>query len=74
MNRLTAPLASRIPTAVQDRAITTQRPSQPFLGPQPPTDDGPANLLDSGPLYAGMNVARITDIRPAAELVKTLTP
>jgi NAD(P)H-dependent flavin oxidoreductase YrpB (nitropropane dioxygenase family) len=74
MNRLTAPLASRIPTSVQDRAITTQRPSQPFLGPQPPTDDGPANLLDSGPLYAGINVARITDIRPAAELVKTLTP
>jgi NAD(P)H-dependent flavin oxidoreductase YrpB (nitropropane dioxygenase family) len=73
-NRLTAPLASRIPTAMQDRAITTQRPSQPFLGPQPPTDDGPANLLDAGPLYAGMNVARINDIRPAAELVKTLTP
>jgi NAD(P)H-dependent flavin oxidoreductase YrpB (nitropropane dioxygenase family) len=73
-NRLIAPLASRIPTAVQDRAITTQRPSQPFLGPQPPTDDGPANLVDSGPLYAGMNVALITDIRPAAELVGTLTP
>ncbi len=73
-NRLTAPLASRIPTALQDRAIGTQRSSQPFLGPQPPTDDGPANLLDSGPLYAGTNVARITDIRPAAELVRTLTP
>ncbi len=73
-NRITAPLASRIPTAVQDRAITTQRPSQPFLGPQPPTDDGPTNLIDSGPLYAGMNVARVTDIRPAAELVRTLTP
>jgi nitronate monooxygenase len=73
-NHLTAPLASRIPAAVQDRAITSQRPSQPFLGPQPPTDDGPANLLDSGPLYAGMSVARATDIRPAAELVKALTP
>jgi NAD(P)H-dependent flavin oxidoreductase YrpB (nitropropane dioxygenase family) len=73
-NRVTAPLASRIPTTVQDRAVTSQRPSQPFLGPQPPTDDGPANLLDSGPLYAGMSVARITDIRPAAELVDTLTP
>jgi nitronate monooxygenase len=73
-NRLTAPLASRIPTAVQDRAITTQGPSHPFLGPQPPTDDGPANLLDSGPLYAGMSVARVTDIRPAADLVKALTP
>jgi NAD(P)H-dependent flavin oxidoreductase YrpB (nitropropane dioxygenase family) len=73
-NRLTAPLAKRIPAAVQDRAVRTQRPSQPFLGPQPPADDGPANLLDAGPLYAGMNVTQITDIRPAAELVKTLTP
>ena len=73
-NRLTAPLAHRIPTAVQARAIRTQRPSQPLLAPEPPTDDGPANLLDSGPLYAGINVARITDIRPAAELVKALTP
>lgn len=73
-NRLTAPLARRVPSAVQDRAITTQRPSQPFLGPQPPTDDGPANLLDSGPLYAGGSVAEIADIRPAAELVKALTP
>jgi nitronate monooxygenase len=73
-NRLAAPLASRIPTALQNRAITSQRPSQPFLGPQPPTDDGPANLVDSGPLYAGMSVARLTDIRPAADLVKTLTP
>lgn len=73
-NRLTAPLASRIPTGVQARAITAQRPSQPLLGPQPPTDDGPANLLDSGPLYAGLNVTRVTDVRPAAELVKALTP
>lgn len=73
-NRLAAPLAARIPDAMQRRAAKTQRPSQPFLGPQPPTDDGPLNLLDSGPLYAGVNVGRITDVRPAAELVKTLTP
>jgi NAD(P)H-dependent flavin oxidoreductase YrpB (nitropropane dioxygenase family) len=73
-NRVTAPLASRIPSAVQDRAIKHQRPSQPFLGPQPPTDEGPTSLLDSGPLYAGMNVAGVTDIRPAAELVGRLTP
>jgi NAD(P)H-dependent flavin oxidoreductase YrpB (nitropropane dioxygenase family) len=73
-NRLTAPVVNRIPMAVQARAIKTQRPSQPFLGPQPPTADGPINLLDSGPLYAGANVTRLTDIRPAAELVKTLTP
>jgi nitronate monooxygenase len=73
-NRITAPLARRIPAGVQDRATMRQRPSQPFLGPQPPTTDGPANLLDSGPLYAGANVGRITDIQPAAELVKALTP
>jgi NAD(P)H-dependent flavin oxidoreductase YrpB (nitropropane dioxygenase family) len=73
-NHLTAPLASRIPTALQDRAIASQRPSQPFLGPQPPTDDGPPNLVVSGPLYAGVNVSRLSDIRPAAELVKALTP
>lgn len=73
-NRLTAPLASRLPMAMQARVIKSERPSQPFLGPQPPTDDGPLNLLDSGPLYAGANVARIIDIRSAAELVKALTP
>jgi len=73
-NHVIAPFVSRIPSSLQARAITGQRPSQPLLGPQPPTDDGPANLVDSGPLYAGINVARITDIRPAAELVKALTP
>ena len=73
-NRLASPLANRIPAAVQERAIRTQRRSQPFLGPQPPTDDGPVNLVDSGPLYAGTSVARISDIRPAGELVKALTP
>lgn len=73
-NRISAPVASRLPAAMQDRAIATQRAAQPFLGPQPPTDDGPANLLSSGPLYAGMNVGRVDHIRPAAELVRALTP
>src|SRR5207245_8725442 len=41
-NRLTHRLAHRIPTATHVRAINTQRPSRPFLGPQPPADDGPA--------------------------------
>jgi nitronate monooxygenase len=73
-NRLTAPLARRTPSALQDRASTSHRASPPFLGPRPPTDDGPTSLLDSGPLYAGVGVARIGDIRPAADLVKALTP
>jgi NAD(P)H-dependent flavin oxidoreductase YrpB (nitropropane dioxygenase family) len=73
-NRLTEPLAARIPVAVQDRALTGQRSAQPFLAPQPPADDGPANLVDAGPLYAGANVCAITELCPAAELVTQLTP
>ncbi len=73
-NRVTASLAGRLPAGLAARALRTQRPSRPFLGPQPPTDDGPESLLDAGPLYAGMHVGRITDIRPAADLVRALTP
>jgi nitronate monooxygenase len=73
-NRLTAPLARRIPSGLQERLIRSQRAAQPLLGPQPPTDDGPASLLDWGPMYAGASVARIGDIRPAADLVKALAP
>jgi nitronate monooxygenase len=72
--RLTAPLARRIPPALRDRAIAAQRPGQPLLGPQPPTEGGPEGLVDSGPLYAGTGVARITDVRPAAEIVRAMTP
>lgn len=73
-NRLAAPAVNRIPPAAQARAIAAQRANRPFLGPQPATDHGPANLVDAGPLYAGANVALITEIRPAAELVSALTP
>jgi nitronate monooxygenase len=48
--------------------------SQPFLGPQPPTAGGPHNLVDSGLPYAGAHVGRIANVRPAAELVRALTP
>lgn len=73
-NRLTRPLAARIPASVQARAVQRQRATQPFLGPQPPADDGPAGLVDSGPLYAGETVRRISSIAPAANLVAELTP
>src|SRR3954447_20697332 len=66
--------ADVVVTAMQERTAKIQRPAQPFLGPQPPTIDGADNLVDSGPLYAGANVGRIEDIRPAAELVRTLAP
>jgi nitronate monooxygenase len=52
----------------------TDRPGDEPRSPVPATDDGPADLVDDGPLYAGANVGRIGDIRPAAELVAALTP
>ena len=73
-NRLTAPLVMRVPEAIQDRALAFQRPSFPFLGPVMALDDGPRSLLHSGPLYAGTGVTRISEVRPAAQIVGDLTP
>jgi nitronate monooxygenase len=69
LNRLTAPLARQLPPLDPGRF---QRPDRPLLSPQPPTDDGPPSLLDSGPLYAGETAGRIHDVRPAADLVREL--
>jgi nitronate monooxygenase len=74
INRLASPLMRRVPEGLQDRGLAIQRPSLPFLGPPMALDDGPASLVDSGPLYAGANVTRISDILPAAQVVSDLTP
>jgi nitronate monooxygenase len=74
LNRLTAPGARYLPQGVQGRIARAQRPGSRLLSPLGPADDGPANLLDAGPLYAGETVARITDVKPAAELVRALAP
>jgi nitronate monooxygenase len=73
-NRLASPLVLRVPEGLQDRGLAIQRPSLPFLGPPMALDDGPAGLVDSGPLYAGANVTRISEILPAARVVSDLTP
>ncbi len=73
-NRLASPLVMRVPEALQDRGLQVQRPALPFLGPPMALDDGPASLVDSGPLYAGANVTRISEILPAAQVVNDLTP
>jgi len=73
-NRLLAPGARYVPIGLQVRMARAQRPDSRLLSPQGPTDDGPANLLDAGPLYAGETVARIDEVKPAAELVRSLTP
>ena len=73
-NRLLAPGARYIPGALQARMIRAQRPGSRLLTPAGPTDDGPETLVDAGPLYAGETVARITEVRPAADLVRALAP
>jgi nitronate monooxygenase len=74
LNRLSAPGARFTPASIQRRLIRAQRPTSRMLTPQGPTDDGPETLLDAGPLYAGETVARIGEVRPAAEIVSALTP
>jgi nitronate monooxygenase len=74
VNRLMAPGARFVPAAAQLRLARAQRPGSRLLTPLGPTDDGPENLLDAGPLYAGETVARIDAISPAAKLVAGLTP
>lgn len=74
LNRLTAPGARYMPDSLQARIARAQHPNSRLLSPLGPTDDGPPNLIDAGPLYAGESVARIDDVRPAAELTRALAP
>ena len=74
LNRLLAPGARYAPDALQARMINAQRPGGRVLTPAAPTNDGPPTLLDAGALYAGETVGRITDVRPAADLVRALVP
>lgn len=73
-HRATAPAFSRVPVPMQFRLAATQKPSRPMFGPAAATVDGPPNLIDAGPLYAGECIDRIADIRPAGELVRELAP
>jgi hypothetical protein len=73
LNRLTAPVASRTPDALQARLLSRQTAGFPLLSPMAVTADLPSRLLDSAPLYAGETVARIHDIRPASDVVIELS-
>ena len=74
LNRLSAPAARFLSAATQLRLAKTQRPDSRLLTPIGATDDGPDNLIEAGPLYAGETVARIDEIRPAAGIVAALAP
>lgn len=76
INRATAPVLSHGPASVQFRLAgqlaSTQRPALPFFGPGPPVVGGPQTLIEAGPLYAGESIKRISDVRPAADIVRAL--
>lgn len=72
IHKLTSVGASNVPTGMQLRLAASQRPGLPLFGPAAATANGPASLVDAGPLYAGMCIERIDDIRPAGELVRDL--
>jgi nitronate monooxygenase len=74
LHRVFAAAARYAPIAVQEKVGAAQKPDSRLLGPIAPTDDRPASLLDAGALYAGETVARISDLRPAGELVRALAP
>jgi nitronate monooxygenase len=74
LNRLSATGARYTPGPLQRRLVLAQRPNGRLLTPQAPTDDGPINLIDAGPLYAGETIARVDDVLPAAEIARELTP
>jgi len=73
LNRLLAPGARHTPPSLRLRMMRGQRPGSRLLTPAGPTDDGPATLVEAGALYAGETVARIDQIRPAADLVRELS-
>lgn len=72
LNHLLVPGIRYAPQSLQQRMIRAQRPGSRLLTPAGPTDDGPATLVEAGALYAGETVARIDEVRPAAELVREL--
>ncbi|MGI8556937.1 MAG: NAD(P)H-dependent flavin oxidoreductase [Solirubrobacteraceae bacterium] len=72
LHRATAPALSRVPLSLQLRLAATQTPDRPIFGPIAATVDGPLNLIEAGPLYAGECIGRINDIRPAAGIVRDL--
>jgi nitronate monooxygenase len=72
VQQLSAPIGSRLPMSVGDRLARNARLAVPLYGPAAPLASWPEHLLDTAPLYAGESVARITDIRPAGDLVAML--
>jgi len=72
LNRLSAPLASRLPVSVVNRVTAAQRPGLPLFGPAAPLAGAEASSADAAPLYAGECVARIAEVGAAGALTRRL--
>jgi NAD(P)H-dependent flavin oxidoreductase YrpB (nitropropane dioxygenase family) len=76
INRTTTPVFSRGPASAQFRLglrmSSMQKPTRPLLGPSAALAGGSRNLVEAGPLYAGESIGRISDVRPAADIVRAL--
>jgi NAD(P)H-dependent flavin oxidoreductase YrpB (nitropropane dioxygenase family) len=69
-----SPAARRTPGSIQLKLAQRARTGPFDLSPVAPTDGLPEATVETHPLYAGQTVGRIHDVRPAAELVRDLTP
>jgi nitronate monooxygenase len=74
VHALISPLARSLPGPTQRRMAARARGGFLDLSAQPPVEGLPEDTIQTHPLYAGETVARIDDVRPAAELVAELTP
>jgi NAD(P)H-dependent flavin oxidoreductase YrpB (nitropropane dioxygenase family) len=73
-HRFLAPVARLTPIPVQLKMARRARSGPLDLAPPAPLDDMPGATVETHPLYAGATVARIKQVRPAAELVRELAP
>jgi NAD(P)H-dependent flavin oxidoreductase YrpB (nitropropane dioxygenase family) len=74
LHSVLSPAARLAPERLQRQFAGSPRAGALNLAPPAPTAAMPAATIETHPLYAGETVARITDIRPAAELVRALAP
>jgi NAD(P)H-dependent flavin oxidoreductase YrpB (nitropropane dioxygenase family) len=69
-----SPAARLTPISIQLKLAQRARAGPLDLSPAAPTEGLPEATIETHPLYAGQTVGRIRDVRPAAELVRDLTP
>jgi nitronate monooxygenase len=71
-HRVSAPAIRRLPLSLGARLSAAQSVRLPLFGPSAPVAGSEAGMADVAPLYAGETVAKIDEVRPAAELVREL--